>query len=59
MYNVDIDNVYVLCVSRADPDGLYFYCGVWLDEFFCDVCGVGVMYKCDEPPAFTLSPVSS
>ena len=46
-----VDNVYVSCVSGADPDGLCFYCGVWVDVVLCDVCGVGVpnsvMYKCD------------
>ena len=48
---VDVDNVYVLCVSGADPDRLYFYCGVWVDEVLCGVCDVSVpnsvMYKCD------------
>ena len=62
-YVVDVDNVYVLCVSGADPDGLCFYYVVWLNEGLCDVCGVSVpicvMYKSDLPPGFTLSPVSS
>ena len=38
-------------MSVTDPDGLFFCCGVWVDEVLCDVCGVGVpnsvMYKCD------------
>ena len=29
-------------MSGADPDGLCFYCGVWVDEVFCDVYGVSV-----------------
>ena len=51
---VDVYNVYVLCASGADPDGLCFYCGVWVDEVCCNICGVSVpnsvMYKCDQPP---------
>ena len=31
---------FMYCVSGADPDGLCFYCGVWVDEVLCDVCGV-------------------
>ena len=47
---VDVDNVYELTVSGADPDGLCFYCGVWVDEVLCNVCDASVlnsvMYKC-------------
>ena len=50
-WNVDIDNVYELCVTGANPDGLCFYCGVWVDEILCDICSVSVpnsvMYICD------------
>ena len=27
-------------VSGANPDGLCFYCGVWVDEVWYDICGV-------------------
>ena len=60
---LNVDNVFVLCVCGADPDRLCFYYSVWDGEVLCDVCGVSVpysvMYKCDYPPTFALSPVSS